>query len=64
MKSLTILKKESTDIQMEISELLLDNYRSDNTIEKHLNVIATITMLRQNLAIVQREIRERLLVRD
>jgi hypothetical protein len=60
MKTLQALKKESTDIQVEIRRLLLDNYRYDHEIKDQLNVIDKVTSLRQNLALVQREMRERL----
>jgi hypothetical protein len=60
MKSLQILKEESSDIQGEIKKLLLDNYRFDHAIKEKLDVISQITLLRKDLAIIQREMRERL----
>jgi hypothetical protein len=60
MKTLQVLKQESTDLQLEIRKLLLDNYRFDHGIKRQLDVIGTVHTLRQNLAAVQREIRERL----
>jgi hypothetical protein len=60
MKTLQVLKQESTEIQTEIRKLLLDNYRFEHSIRRQLNVIETVQTLRQDLATVQREIRERL----
>jgi hypothetical protein len=60
MKSIEKLKQESTDIQVEIRKLLLDNYRFDHAIKEKLDVIEKVTSLRQNLATIQREMRERL----
>jgi len=39
--------------------MLLDNFRYDHGIKKQLNVVATVQELRNDLAIKQREIRER-----
>jgi hypothetical protein len=60
MESLPILKKKSEDIQEEIKTLLLDHYRFDYKFTKQLDVVSSITSLRNQLAILQREIRERL----
>ncbi|HEY8781222.1 MAG TPA: hypothetical protein VIM16_06385 [Mucilaginibacter sp.] len=60
MESIPVLKKKSEDIQEEIRTLLLDNYRFDYNLIKQLNVVNNVTSLRNELAIVQREIRERL----
>jgi hypothetical protein len=60
MKSLVILKKESVAIQTEIKTLLLDNYRYDHSLTNKLDIISNVATLRDELAIVQREIRERL----
>lgn len=60
MKTIQKLKQESTAIQSEIRKLLLDNYRYDHEIREKLNVIEKVSSLRQNLATIQREIRERL----
>ena len=60
MESLPVLKKKSEDIQEEIRTLLLDHYRFDYKLTRHLEVVNNITSLRYELAILQREIRERL----
>jgi len=60
MRSLTLLKERSAEIQAEIKELLLDNYRFDHSINRQLNVITTVITLRNELSDIQREIRERL----
>ena len=60
MKSLTVLEEESTAIQGEIKTLLLDNYRYDQNLSNKLDIISSVTSLRDELAVVQREIRERL----
>lgn len=60
MKSLQALKEESADIQFEIKKLILDNYSIDHAIQEKLEVIGRITSLRKDLAVVQREMRERL----
>jgi hypothetical protein len=60
MKSLQILREESADIQSEIKKLLLENYSFDHAIQEKLEVIGKITTLRNDLAIIQREMRERL----
>ncbi|HVV55444.1 MAG TPA: hypothetical protein VHC47_08975 [Mucilaginibacter sp.] len=60
MKTLQVLKEESADIQSEIKKLLLDNYRFDHAIKEKLDVISKITSLRKDLAVIQREMRERL----
>ena len=61
MKSLTTLKKESFDIQGEISKILMDNFRFDCATGKQADVTATLNTLQQHLAMVQRELREKLL---
>jgi hypothetical protein len=61
MKSLSRLKEESLNIQSEISILLTDNYRFGYTNKKQNDVMATLTALQQHLAMIQRELRERLL---
>ncbi|HVS90675.1 MAG TPA: hypothetical protein VHE59_01495 [Mucilaginibacter sp.] len=60
MKSLQVLREESADIQSEIKKLLLDNYRFDHAIQEKLDVISKIKGLRNDLAVIQREMRERL----
>ncbi|HEY2581447.1 MAG TPA: hypothetical protein VGI43_06555 [Mucilaginibacter sp.] len=61
MKSLSRLKEESLNIQSEISILLTDNYRFGYATKKQNDVMATLTALQQHLAMIQRELRERLL---
>jgi hypothetical protein len=61
MKRLSILKHESHDIQLEIRRLLLDSYSYNNGLSKQLDVISTVSELRHKLAVVQRELRERIL---
>ena len=60
MKSIQALKEESADIQSEIKKLILENYSYDHAIREKLEVIGKITSLRNNLAVIQREMRERL----
>jgi hypothetical protein len=59
MKSIDELYNECKSIQQDIKRLLLDNFRYDHGIKKQLNVVATVQELRNDLAIKQREIRER-----
>ena len=59
MKSIDELYNECKSIQQDIKKLLLDNYRFDHCLKKQLNVVATVNELRNDLAIKQREIRER-----
>lgn len=61
MKRLSILKHESHDIQLEIRRLLLESYSYNNGLSKQLDVISTVSELRHKLAMVQRELRERIL---
>ena len=60
MKSLTVLEKEAEAIQTEIKILLMDNYRHDQPLTNKLDIISNVRTLRDELAMVQREIRERL----
>ena len=59
MKSIEELYEECRNIQQDIKRLLLDNYRFDHSLKQQLNVVATVHGLRDDLAIKQREIRER-----
>lgn len=59
MKSIDELFNECKSIQQDIKSLLLDHYRFDHGLKKQLNVISTVHELRDNLALKQREIRER-----
>jgi hypothetical protein len=59
MKSLAELQKESSEINLQIRRLLLNNYSFDDGIGKQLTVISTVTTLRAQLVKVQKEIRER-----
>ncbi|MGZ3766202.1 MAG: hypothetical protein ACXVB0_18800 [Mucilaginibacter sp.] len=59
MKSVDELYNECKSIQQDIKRMLLDNYRYDHGIKKQLNVVAVVNELRHDLAIKQREIRER-----
>ena len=60
MKRLSILRNESQDIQLEIRRLLLESYSYNNGLNKQLDVINSITELRERLCVVQRELRERI----
>ena len=60
MKSLDELYNECKSIQQEIKGLLLDHYRFEHSLQKQFNVISTVSDLRNNLSMKQREIRERL----
>lgn len=59
MKSIEELYNECKNIQQDIKVLLLDNYRYDHSLQRQLNVITTVHSLRDDLAVKQREIRER-----
>jgi hypothetical protein len=61
MKRLSILKHQSQNIQLEIRRLLLESYSYNNGLSKQLDVISTVSELRHKLAVVQRELRERIL---
>lgn len=60
MKSLSVLKKESEKIQGNIRVMLLDKPRFDDNNNKQ-NIVSDINSLRNKLAVVQRELRERLI---
>jgi len=60
MKSLSVLKKESETIQGNIRVLLLDNPRFDDRPANKKEIVNHIHTLRAKLAVVQRELRERL----
>ena len=59
MKSLTELNKEANEIQLQIRKLLLGGYNFEDGIADKLTAICTINTLRDRLAIIQKEIRER-----
>lgn len=59
IRSLTDLNKEANDIQLQIRKLLLNDYSYDDAITDKLTVISTVTDLRNKLAVIQKEIRER-----
>ena len=59
MKSLDELYNECKSIQQSIKSLLLDNYRFDHSLKQQMNVVSTVHQLRDELAMKQREIRER-----
>ncbi|WP_426669801.1 hypothetical protein ACPPVU_00885 [Mucilaginibacter sp. McL0603] len=59
MKSISVLRKKATKIQEDIKTLLLDNYRYDESLDARLNVLSKVTNLREELAMLQRELRER-----
>jgi hypothetical protein len=59
MRSLEELQKASSEIQLHIRKLLLNNYSLDDGIADKLTVIATITTLRDQYTKIQREIRQR-----
>jgi hypothetical protein len=61
MKSTQTLTEESENIQAAIKSLLLDNYRFDHSLTRKLNVVETVTLLRERLAEIQRELRERVM---
>jgi len=60
MKSLSVLKRESEQIQGNIRLMLSDNSRFDDFSNKK-DIISDINSLRNKLAVVQRELRERLI---
>jgi hypothetical protein len=53
------LLNESSEIDLKIRRLLLNNYSLDDGISDKLTVIATITTLRDQHLKIQREIREK-----
>ncbi|HTD40775.1 MAG TPA: hypothetical protein VK671_09155 [Mucilaginibacter sp.] len=59
MKSITVLRKRAVRLQEDIKALLLDNYRYDEALATRLNIISKVSNLREELATIQREIRER-----
>ncbi len=59
MKSISVLRKKATKLQEDIKSLLLDNYRYDESLDARLNVLSKVTNLREELAMLQRELRER-----
>jgi hypothetical protein len=60
MKSLSVLKKESEKIKGNIRVMLLDKPRFDDNSNKQ-NIASDINSLQNKLAVVQRELRERLI---
>lgn len=59
MKSLSVLKRESEQIQGNIRVMLSENSRFDHNLAKK-DVISDVNSLRNKLAVIQRELRERL----
>lgn len=59
MRSITVLQKRANRLQEDIKSLLMDTYRYDEELTARLNIISKVTILRAELATVQREIRER-----
>lgn len=59
MKSITVLQKQASKLQEDIRTLLLDNYRYDEELHTRLNIITKVSTLREELANIQRQIRER-----
>jgi len=59
MRSLAELEKESSEINLQIRKLLLNNNSFEEGITDKLTVIATITTLRAQHQKIQKEIRER-----
>jgi hypothetical protein len=60
MRSIEELKNECNRIQSEIKQLLLDNFRYDDSLDTQLNVVNKVHSMRDVLAAKQREMRERL----
>ena len=58
MRSISVLKKQTKKLSENI-KTLLDNCRYEETVDTRLNVITKITSLREELATLQRELRER-----
>ena len=59
MRSLAELEKQSSEINLQIRRLLLNNYSLDDELADKLTVIATVTTLRNQYINIRREIRER-----
>lgn len=56
MKKETVLSDESAHIQSEIRALLTNQYSYDNGLKKQLNIISTVSKLRDKLSMLRREI--------
>lgn len=59
MRSLAELKNEADELQLKIRKLLLGKNSFEEGIADKLTTIATITTLREQLVIIQKEIRIR-----
>lgn len=59
MRSLAELKNEADELQLKIRKLLLGKNSFEEGIADKLTIIATITTLREQLVIIQKEIRIR-----
>ena len=59
MKSITVLRKQADRLQEDIRTLLLDHYRYDEELDTRLHIITKVSTLREELATIQRQIRER-----
>jgi hypothetical protein len=59
MKSLEELNKEAAEINLNIRKLMLNKHCFDAGLEEKIGVVVKITALRDQLALVQREIRIR-----
>ena len=59
MRSLEELKQEVSSLNLEMRKLLLNNYNLDDGIADKLTVISTISILRDKLVAVQKEMRLR-----
>ena len=58
MKRLPNLKKQAVRLREEIRKILLDNYRFDESLSNRLNQVAHVAKLREELSLIEREIRE------
>lgn len=58
MKRLPNLKKKAAGLREDIRKILLDNYRFDESLSNRLNQVAHVTRLREELSLIEREIRE------
>lgn len=58
MKRLPNLKKKAAGLREDIRKILLDNYRFDESLSNRLNQVARVAKLREELSLIEREIRE------
>jgi len=58
MNRLPNLKKKSLKLHEDIRKILINNYRFDEPLIKRLDKLNSVAKLREELAVIEREIRE------